>query len=580
MHALTISKTVDLGREVRTQAGLVRGGQRDAHGVFAFKGIPYAAPSVGPLRWRAPQPPQPWIGTRDALAFGAGCLSAIENDHRPGPRDEDCLYLNIWTPAKEADEKQPVMVWVHGGGFQFGSSANPATDGAPLAANGVVVVSFNYRLGIFGFLAHPDLDSEAPSGNYGLQDQLAALRWVKANIACFGGDPNNVTIFGESAGAMAIGILMASPLAHGLFHKAVGQSGAFWDGKHGPLQGFDEARARGLGFARQHNQASITALRAIPAERLNAAAPWSFKTSPVVTAFSPSIDHYVVPDVPALRFQRGEQMHIPLLAGWNATEEFPFAAQSLPDQSAQAFRIAAVEMFGKGRLPDFLSLYPAGTDMQAKTSAAALTGDYVVGEQCWQWLRLHQGSGRAPVYGYLFSYTSPYTPIASHVTEIPFVFGTLTPQQVIGCTTPPDEGDRALAQTMMSYWVNFATRGTPTEPACRGGRHMTRRTSCRSLARRSNPAPIRKRRASGSSAVSGRMVSCRCAGANCLRRRASLGPPASGRPSSSSYRMQRRLGGKSRPEAGGPKRPRRQKVSLARSRSSSGVLWPKPKNSR
>ncbi|HEV2673803.1 MAG TPA: carboxylesterase family protein [Aliidongia sp.] len=424
VHISMVPKAAEPGRQIRTRSGHVSGCPRDGGGVLAFKGIPYAAPPVGPLRWRAPQPPTPWNGVHDASTFGAGCLSALENDPRPGPRDEDCLYLNVWTAAGQADEKRPVMVWIHGGGFQFGSSANPATDGGPLAAIGVVVVSFNYRLGIFGFLAHPDLDSEAPSGNYGLQDQLAALRWVKANIAEFGGDPDNVTVFGESAGAMSIGILMASPLGRGLFHKAIGESGAFWDGKHGPLQGFEEARTRGLAFARRQGDASIAALRAMPAERLNAGAPWSFQSDHVVAAFSPSIDHHVIPEVPALRFLRGQQMHIPLLAGWNAAEEFPFGSQSLPAHSAQAFRAAAEAMFGSERLVDFLAAYPADTDAQAKISAAALTGDYVVGEQCWQWLRLHGGSSHAPVYGYLFSYTSPYTPIASHVTEIPFVFGT------------------------------------------------------------------------------------------------------------------------------------------------------------
>ncbi|WP_426608943.1 carboxylesterase/lipase family protein [Bradyrhizobium sp. McL0616] len=457
------SKAAELGRQVRTQAGHVRGQQRDASGVLAFKGIPYAAPPVGPLRWRAPQPPTPWTGVRDASTFGAGCLSSLANDHRPGPRAEDCLYLNVWTAAQEADEKRPVMVWIHGGGFQFGSSANTATDGSLLAAKGVVVVSFNYRLGIFGFLAHPDLDAEAPSGNYGLRDQLAALSWVKANIASFGGDPENVTLFGESAGAMAVGILMASPLAHGLFHKAIGESGAFWDGRHGPLQSIDEARARGVAFARRQGNASIAALRGMPAEQLSAAAPWSFRLDHVTASFSPSIDHHVIPDVPARRFLRDEQMHIPLLAGWNSAEEFPFMSLSLPAQSAQAFRAAAEAMFGRERLADFLKLYPADTDAQAKASAAALTGDIVVGEQCWQWLRLHRAS-RAPVYGYHFNYTSPYTPIASHVSEIPFVFGTLTPQGVIGCTTQPAEADRALSQAMMSYWVNFATRGDPNGP--------------------------------------------------------------------------------------------------------------------
>ncbi|MGX1322601.1 para-nitrobenzyl esterase [Bradyrhizobium sp. USDA 377] len=464
MHALTSPGAAQLGPLVRTPAGQVRGRERDANGVLAFKGIPYAAPPVGLLRWHAPQPQLPGHGVRDAISFGAGSLSSLENDPRPGPRSEDCLTLNVWTAATAADEKRPVMAWIHGGGFQFGSSANPATDGRLLAAKGVVVVSFNYRLGVFGFLAHPDLDADAPSGNYGLQDQLAALRWVKANIAAFGGDPDNVTLFGESAGAMAVGILMASPLARGLFHKAIGQSGAFWDGRHGPLQSFDEARARGLAFARRQGNASIAALRTLPAEQLIAAAPWSFQRDHVAEAFSPSIDRHVIPDVPARRFLQAAQMHIPLLAGWNGAEAFPFMARSLPAQSAHAFRNSAEATFGKARLAEFLRLYPADTDAQAKASAAALTGDMVIGEQCWQWLRLHRASRGAPTYGYHFNYTSPYTPIASHVTEIPFVFGTLTPQQIVGSTAPPAPADRALSQTMMSYWVNFATRGNPNGP--------------------------------------------------------------------------------------------------------------------
>ena len=460
MHGSIMSRA-QLGRTIRTQAGQVRGTPRDDNGVLAFRGIPYAAPPVDRLRWRAPQPPTPWHGVRDALAFGAGALSSLENDQRPGPRSEDCLTLNVWTAANEPDEKRPVMVWIHGGGFQFGSSANPASDGSVLATKGVVVVSFNYRLGLFGFLAHPDLDTQVPSGNFGLQDQLAALRWVKANIAAFGGDPGNVTLFGESAGAMAVGMLMTSPLARGLFHKAIGQSGAFWDGRYGPLQGYDEARARGTAFVRAHAGGSIATLRAMPAEQLNDAAPWSFARDHVTQAFSPSIDRYVVPDVPARRFLRGEQMHIPLLAGWNSAEEFPFMPLALPARSAQAFRAAAAEIFGEDRMVDFQKLYPAGTDAEARTSAAALTGDMVIGEQCWQWLRLHRISSRAPVYAYHFAYTSPYTPIASHVTEIPFVFGTLTPQRVIGSPAPPDAADRALAEVMMSYWVNFASRGNP-----------------------------------------------------------------------------------------------------------------------
>jgi len=454
----------DLDREVGTQSGIVRGLPRDPDGVLAFKGIPYAAPPVGALRWRAPQPPAPWTGVRDASMFGSGCLSALANDPRPGPRSEDCLYLNVWTAAAQAGERRPVMVWIHGGGFQFGSSANPAHEGGPLAARGVVVVSFNYRLGVLGFLAHRDLDAEAPSGNYGLQDQLAALHWVKANIAGFGGDPDNVTLFGESAGAMAVGILMASPLSRGLFHKAIAQSGAFWDGRYGPLQTFEEARERGEALARRLGTASVDALRAMPADDLNAAGLWSFETSPIVTAFSPSVDGFVVPGMPAERFHRGDQMHIPLLAGWNADEGYPFAAQALPHATAHDFRAAAASMFGADRLDEFLALYPATTDAEAAASATTLNGDCVVGEQCWQALRLHGATGNAAVYGYRFGYTSPYVPVASHVTEIPFVFGTLTPQRIVGSSAPPAASDHAMSQTMMEYWVNFAARGNPNGP--------------------------------------------------------------------------------------------------------------------
>lgn len=457
--------TMDLGLEVRVEAGLLRGAPRDSQGVLAFKSIPYAAPPVGDLRWRAPQPPQPWDGVREAVSYGDRSLSALENDRRPGPpMSENCLSLNLWTAASRADEKRPVMVWVHGGGFQFGSSATPLTDGTPLACKGVVVVTFNYRLGVLGFLAHPDLDAEGPSGNYGLQDQLAALAWVKANISRFGGDPSNVTLFGESAGAHAVGILTASPLSHGLFHKVIGQSGAFWDGRNGPLEGFDEARARGIAFAKRVGGTSLAALRAMPAEQANAAGLWNFTQNPNVKAFSPNIDRFVVPDVPAARFARGEQMHIPLLAGWNSAEDYPFHEMSLPDDSAPMFRAAAEQMFGADRISEFLKLYPADTDAEAKASSNALTGDLLISEQTWQWLQLHQRTGQAPVYGYHFSYTSPYTPIASHVTEIPFVFGTLTQQVIVGGTPSPADGDRALADTIMSYWVNFATRGDPNGP--------------------------------------------------------------------------------------------------------------------
>lgn len=459
------AQTTQFGQLVHLEAGALQAAPADAQGILAFKGIPYAAPPVGDLRWRAPQPTLAWQGARDASQFGHRCLSALTPDPEPGPpRSEDCLTLNVWTAALHAGEKRPVMVWIHGGGFQFGSSANPAIDGSKLANKGVVVVTFNYRLGVLGFLAHPDLDREGPSGNYGLQDQLAALRWVKANIVHFGGDPANVTLFGESAGAHALGILMASPLSRGLFHKAIGESGAFWEGKNGELESYAEARARGVAFAARVGASSVAQLRATPAAALNAAAPWNFTMNPMVTVFSPSVDGYVIPEAPAARYLRGQQMHIPLLAGWNAAEDYPFDRIGLPHRSAVEFRAAAEIMFGHDRMADFLHLYPAGDDAQANASAKALTGDIVIAEQTWQWLELQRRTGNVPVYGYHFVYTSPYVPIASHITEIPFVFGTLTPQFIIGSRTPPDDADRALAETMMSYWVNFATHGDPNGP--------------------------------------------------------------------------------------------------------------------
>ena len=451
----------ELGPEVRIETGVVRGVARDERGVLTFKGIPYAVAPVGELRWRAPQPPHVWSGVREATEYGTRCLSAWPGEVTPGPpRSEDSLSLNVWTAAKHTDERRPVMVWVHGGGFQFGSSAIPMTDGTGLAAMGVVVVTFNYRVGVLGFLAHPELDAEGPSGNYGLQDQIAALRWVRTNIARFGGEAGNVTVFGESAGSHAIGILLASPATKGLIHKAIGQSGAFWDTSHGSLSTFDEARARGTAFAARMGATSIAALRALPAEQINAAAPWDFDTDPGATAFSPSIDRYVVPDVPVTRYLRGEQLPVPLLAGWNAVESRPFEDLALPHATAQDFRAAAERMFGAERLAEFLALYPADSDAQATASSYELAGDVLISAQTWEWLELQRRTG-APVFGYTFTYTSPYVPIASHVVDIAFVFGTLTPQFIVNGAMPPSDADRALAKTMMSYWVNFATHGDP-----------------------------------------------------------------------------------------------------------------------
>jgi para-nitrobenzyl esterase len=463
--ALTaLAEPVVLDRKVRITQGYVMGVDRNVDGVLVFRGIPYAAPPVGALRWHSPIAPRAWREPRDSSQYGPRCLSAWSADREPGPpHAEDCLTLNVWTAARHVTEKRPVMVWVHGGGFQFGSSANLSTDGARLAANGAVVVNFNYRLGVLGFLAHADLDREGPSGDYGLQDQLAALRWVKANIANFGGDANNVTIFGESAGAHAVGILMASPLSKGLFQKAIGESGAWWDGANGPMESYSEAHARGVAFMKRMGVASIAELRSKDASEVNAAAAWDFTMDPMVAAFSPNVDRHVIPELPPLRFTRGQQMRIPLLAGWNAAEDFPFHAFDLPHATAQQFRDAASRWFGNENLTDFLQLYPADSDQEAEVSANALDADLVIAEQVGQWLTLQQSTGQ-PVYGYNFTYTSPYVPVASHLTEVPFVFGTLTPEFIVGSHSPPAQDDRRLSDMIMSYWINFAKRGDPNGP--------------------------------------------------------------------------------------------------------------------
>ena len=455
------SSTVDI--TVSLSSGTVRGSTRDEHGVLAFKGIPYAAPPVGTLRWHSPQPAPPWQEVRDATQFGARCFAAISMFNGPGPGpSEDCLTVNVWTAALHAEEKRPVLVWIHGGGFEAGASSDPTTDGSRFAVKGVVLVSFNYRLGVLGYLAHPELDKEGPSGDYGLQDQIAALKWVQANISRFGGDPANVTVYGESAGSHAIGILMASPLTKGLFQKAIGESGAFWETEHGPLSTFAEAHTRGLSFAQQLGATSIAELRAMPAERVNAAAPWDLSGDPVVKAFSPNVDNYVVPAAPGTRFQAGDQLKIPLMAGWNQHEEIPFGMWALPHRNAQAFRTAVEQVFGK-KSTDLLKLYPATTDEQAADSALKLAGDLVIAQQTWAWLDMQRRTGHVPVYGFQYTYTSTYSPTATHAAEVPFVFGTLTPPQ-FGPPHPSGPTDRAVSDTIMSYWVNFARSGDPNGP--------------------------------------------------------------------------------------------------------------------
>src|ERR1700730_3778988 len=307
--------------QARTEGGLVAGTNSADGKVVIFEGVPFAAPPVGELRWKAPQPVAPWKGLRKATEFGARCMQARiyeDMEFRDVGPSEDCLYLNVWTPGISAKTKRAVMVWIYGGGFQAGAASEPRQDGEHLAHKGVVIVSINYRLGIFGFFSHPGLTAESAhhtSGNYGLLDQAAALEWVRKNITAFGGDPNNVAIFGESAGSFAVSALMASPLSKGLIRAAIGESGAFF-GETLSAKRLEESERRDAIFVESLGMKSVGQLRRVSAEKLLEAA----RSGNDNERFRPNIDGYFMPASAYEIYAKGEQAHVPLLAGWNRDE--------------------------------------------------------------------------------------------------------------------------------------------------------------------------------------------------------------------------------------------------------------------
>ncbi|KAF3395117.1 Para-nitrobenzyl esterase [Talaromyces pinophilus] len=454
--------------------GELQGRPRDGAGILSFLGIPFAAPPVGDLRWRSPQPVPKWNKTLDATQYGASCYSAAAEYPPPTPAREDCLSLNVWTPALNSNEKLPVMIWIYGGGFQFGSSAMPNYDGTALSEMGVVVVTFNYRLGALGFLALHDLDKEGNfSGNYGLQDQIAAIKWVKENIAVFGGDPENLTIWGESAGAHSVGLLMASPLTQGLFQKAIMESGAYWDSEHGSLETFEQARAKGSAFAAKLGARSISDLRELSAEEIDNAGPWNFSTDPGLTAFAPNIDKYVVPTEPAETFQSAKTQQVPLLAGFNKGEAIPFLSRALPHSTPEIYVQSASILFGS-KTSRFLELYPGDTQSLANESAEALIGDLVISAQTFDAIDKQALASAQPVFAYYYTYTSPYSPVAAHSAEVNFVFGNL--ESASGSSRSPSPADVALSRQMMTYWTNFAKTGDPNDASNTDRTHWPRYT--------------------------------------------------------------------------------------------------------
>ncbi len=452
LYLLPLAALPGQSAPVKTEGGLVQGTtESDLH---VYRGIPFAAPPVGDLRWRAPQPVKAWEGVRDATAFGA---DPYQGDGK-GNVGEDCLYLNIWTPAQSPSDRLPVLVWIYGGGFSFGSTSTPVHNGEHLARKGVVLVTINYRVGSLGFLAHPELSAESPqqvSGNYGLLDQIAGLRWVRDNIAAFGGDPSRVTIFGESAGGISVSMLCASPLAKGLFHGAISQSG----GSFGPtrpttypgenMRRLADAERSGVAYAAKAGAASLAELRALPPERLPGG--WGSGTA------WPIVDGWVIPDDQFKLYESGKYNDVPVLLGYNSDEGLSFPGGKTPQDYVEQTR----KRFGP-HADALLAVYPAGTD-RVPRSARDLMRDAAFGWHTWSWARLQSRTGKSTVYAYLFDQHAERpadSPEADHGmphgVDVPYVFKTLDAKDPK--VTP---ADLALSETVATYWTNFAKTGNP-----------------------------------------------------------------------------------------------------------------------
>jgi len=447
---------------VQTASGAVEGATSADGKIRLFTGIPYAQPPVGDLRWRAPQPAAAWTGVRKAATFGNRCVQGGGFDDmvfRDPAQSEDCLYLNVWTPAVSGKSKLPVMVWIYGGGFQGGGSSEPRQDGAALARKGVVVVSMNYRLGVFGFFSHPELARESPhgaTGNYGLLDQAAALAWVRQNAAAFGGDPNNVTIFGESAGSISVSAHMASPVSKGLFRQAIGQSGgiAEWTRRMKPAA---ETGRNGEALAKAAGAPDLAALRAkSTAEILQAARRRKG------LQFWPNIDGYFFPEDPLTVYLEGRQARVPLLAGWTADEHRSYQYFKNLDPTRENYLKKLDEDFG-AEAPAVLELFPGGTAEEIETSAHDLASALFITYSTWKWIDMQVRTG-VPVYRYRFDQPIPPEPGkrprgTHHASDITFTFNALAARDL-----PWTADHRKMSEIMTSYWSNFAKTGDPNGP--------------------------------------------------------------------------------------------------------------------
>jgi para-nitrobenzyl esterase len=436
---------------VKVEQGLLQGTYEN--GLTVYKGIPFAAPPVGDLRWRPPQHIAKWEGVKQATKFAPGPIQAWGS---PSGKSEDCLYLNVWTPAKSADDNIPVCVWIYGGGFNGGATSIPTYSGEKLAKKGVVLVSIAYRVGILGFMAHPELSAESPhnvSGNYGLLDMIAALKWIKKNIAAFGGNPNKVTIFGESAGGIAVSMLCASPLAKGLFEGAISESG----GNFGPsrpttypgenMKLLSQAEKEGIAYAKKAGVSSIAELRKIPADKL-----------PVLRGLAwPIVDGWVIPRDQYKLYEAGKFNDTPILVGYNSDEGASFS----PSKTPEDYITSAKKRYGPFA-EKLLKAYPTGSTKVPKT-ARDLMRDAAFGWHTWSWAKLVSEIGKSKVYYYYFDQHPDYpadSPRAGygspHGQEVAYVFEHLD-------SSRPEitRSDINISEAMATYWTNFAKYGNP-----------------------------------------------------------------------------------------------------------------------
>lgn len=458
-----------------------------ASGIKTFRGIPFAEPPVGELRWKAPQPPKSWEGVRKADVFGNNAMQKPvygDMNFRAPKMSEDCLYLNVWTPAKSPNEKLPVMVYFYGGGFVAGDGSENRYDGQSLAQKGIVIVTLNYRLGVFGFFSHPQLTKESPnnaSGNYGLLDQNAALVWVKKNILAFGGDPDKITIAGESAGSISVSAQMVSPLSKDLIAGAIGESGAMINPTLDAIP-LAENEKQGIAFAEKIKVGTIEAFRSLPAETLleEASKPGSFNTKATV-------DGYFLTKLPSESFAAGEQAKIPLLVGWTSAE-IPYAAFMQGQYpSVQNYNKRIKETY-KDKAGKVLKLYPAKTEKEVIESATALASDRFIVYSTWKWAELHRTTVKEPTYVYIFARARPSMkaemgnakaglaggiikgdgkkeantmpePLkgAAHASDIEYALGNLETNTVYNWSTD----DYKVSEYNLEYFANFIKTGNP-----------------------------------------------------------------------------------------------------------------------